>query len=264
MQRAVGRVAVRCHARDGGSHLKSHVQSGSLKALFPRPVSAGFDTVLLNTAGGITGGDRFSFELNVEDQALMTATSQAAERIYATHTPDAGRFEMNAKIGAGARLNWLPQETIIFDKSKLQRSLMVEMAPDAAFLCAETLIFGRSAMREVVRQGSLTDTWRIRRGDDLIFADALKMSGDVAAHLDKPAIANGNRAISSVLFVSPCADRKLQGAREILRDAGGASLVRAGVLFVRAMAADGFELRKTLIPLLEWLSDHPIPKTWRL
>lgn len=264
MQRAKGQVRLSVAQRGGNSHLAGHFQKGSFKALFPRSNSPHFDAVLLNTAGGIADGDRFSAVLDIQEDAHLTVTSQAAERIYKAQSQAIGQIDITAKAERGARLDWLPQETILFDRARLKRRLTVTLEHDAELLCVEPLVFGRTTMGETVQNAFLSDIWRVERDGSLIFADALKLEGEVERLLQRPAIASGNRAIASVLLISKNADAKLDQIRALLGRTGGASNIRPGVLFARLMAPDSFDLRNTLIPILEHLSGAPIPKTWRL
>ena len=77
--RAIGSLAVTAQAADGSSRLKDLYQSGCLKALFPNQPDH-LEAVLINTAGGITGGDHLSFHAKAEPQAHITLTTQACER----------------------------------------------------------------------------------------------------------------------------------------------------------------------------------------
>ena len=227
-------------------------------------MSGHLDAVFLNTAGGITGGDRFDYEIDVGANASLCLTSQAAERVYKTQYDKLGTISMTARIGTSGRLAWLPQETIVFDGAGLARRLTVEMTGCSEFLCVEPMVFGRTAMGEVVHRARITDQWSIKRDGKLIFADALRLTGDISAQLARPAVANGARAMAALLFISPNAEVKLAPLRKAIGAAGGASLIREGVLFARVLADDGFALRRHLIPAIETLSNTEIPKTWRL
>ena len=239
-------------------------QAGSLKALFPRTGSVDLDLVFLNTAGGMTGGDAFEIALTAGDGSRMTVTTQAAERIYGATGTDPAHLTTEATIGAGARLDWLPQETIFFDRGALRRRLDVTMAADARFLMVEPLVLGRQAMGEDVRNGLFSDDVRVRRDGALVFADAVRLSGDLHAQMQGPAAGGGARAMAGVLYVGPDAEAVLPLVRDLLPATGGASLIRDGVLFIRLLAADGYGLRQSLCPLLIRLQGGPLPKTWML
>ena len=157
-----------------------------------------------------------------------------------------------------------PQETILFNHGQMLRRLDVDMAADAEFLAVESLIFGRAAMGETVVAGAFRDRWRVRRGGRLVFADDLRFEGDIARELARPAILAGNAALATVFLASPDCEKMLEPVREVLKDAGGAS-AWGGKLLVRVVAADGFALRRTLLPVLSVLTaGRPLPKVWQL
>ncbi|WP_240789566.1 urease accessory protein UreD [Pseudooceanicola onchidii] len=262
--RARGRMLVSAKLRAGRSRISDLHQSGSLKALFPHGSSTALQAVMLNTAGGVTGGDQFALTAEAQAGAHLVLTTQAAERIYRAQPGEVGQVRTMLRVAAGARVDWLPQETILFDHCALDRRLEAEVAPDARLLVVEPLIFGRGAMGEVVHSGHFLDRWRINFGGELIFADNLMLSGDLQATLDRAAVAQGARAMASLLLVAPDADRYLDRLRAALGPSGGASVIRPGVLFARAVAVDGFALRRHIIPAIQALSGADIPKTWTL
>jgi urease accessory protein len=262
--RARGRMHVSARCRGGRSRLGDLHQSGSFKALFPHGAGQALNAVALNTAGGITGGDRFEFSGHAEADAHLVITTQAAERLYRAQPGEVGRVSNRLRLDAGARLDWLPQETIVFDGAAVERRLEVDLAPDARFLAVEPVIFGRVAMGETDISGYFAETWRIRRDGELVLADNLRLNGPITAQLARPAVADGAGAMASVVLVAPDADLWCARLREIMGATDGISLIRPGVLFARFLAADGFALRQRLIPALQALSGANIPKTWTL
>ena len=164
--------------RDGRTRLDRLYQSGSAKVRLPR-VGTGepLQAILINTAGGITGGDQLGYEVAVGDGATAVVTTQAAERIYRRATGTAS-VETTISVGAGGRLDWLPQETILFDRSSLTRRLAADVHETGRLLAVEAVVLGRAAMGEAVREASLSDLWRIRRGGRLVFADGIRLDGD--------------------------------------------------------------------------------------
>lgn len=262
--RAVGQMRLSAKRRDAVSVIDRFQQSGSLKTLFPRPRGQALDAVLLNTAGGITGGDRFEIAATAGPDTQLTLTTQAAERAYKAQPGETGRMRTRLTVQDGARLDWLPQETILFDGARLDRRLSADLAGDARFLMVEPVIFGRHAMGETLTSGQFTDRIDIRRDGDLIFADRTALSGDIAAHLARPAIAGGAGAMAAVLLAAPEAETRLNAARATLPETGGVSLIRDDLLFARLLAPDGFTLRKSLLPLIAALTDTPLPRTWTI
>lgn len=239
-------------------------QSGASKLLLPRTGGTELTGVILNTAGGVTGGDRFDIAATAGPDCKLTLTTQAAERIYRAQPGEIGKVSTCLTADDGATINWLPQETILFDNSALRRRLSVDLTGNATFLMVEPVIFGRKAMGEDIRAGRFTDTVDIRRDGKLCFADATRLSGDISMHLDHPAIADGARAMASVLFAAENAEGYLTPLRGLMPAHGGVSLVRPGILFCRLLAADSYVLRQFLIPVIQTLTGAPLPRTWTL
>lgn len=239
-------------------------QSGSLKALFPRPRGEGLEAVLVNTAGGITGGDRFRVDATAGTGTRLTLTSQAAERAYRAVPGAAGRMETRLQVDPGARLDWLPQETILYDGCNYDRRLDVDMAPDARLLLVEPLVFGRAAMGEVLSDARFTDRIEVRRADVPLYLDRIVLDGDIAARLARPFTANGAGAMATLLFAAPEAEAQLAPLRALLPETGGASLLGPDLLVARILATDSFELRRSLVPALTRLTGHDLPRPWMM
>jgi len=220
------------------------------------------EAILINTGGGLAGGDRFSFNVTAEENAKLTVTSQAAERVYRSLGP-AADVEVTLAAHAGSSLMWLPQETILFDGAALTRRIHADLAGDARFLAVESVILGREAMGETVRQARLHDRWRVRRNGRLIFADDLAFDGPPPGG---QATLREGRAFATVVLVSPQAEGLLDKVRAAIGNRGDASAWTSndsGKLVARLLARDGFELRKSLIPALTLLADGAaLPKTW--
>ena len=237
-------------------------QEGSLKALFPRVRGAALDAVFLNTAGGLTGGDHMRFDVSAEHDAHIVLSSQAAERAYRAHPGQIARSEVTLDVASGGRIDWLPQETILYDHAALDRRMNVQLASDATALIVEPIIFGRVAMGEVVRTVHFTDQWRVCRDGRLVFADAVRIIGEAQTQMARAAIADGAGAMATVLLAGAQAEALAGGLT--LPETSGASLIADDLLLVRLLAEDGFALRRQLIPVVEALSAAPIPRVWRL
>ncbi len=263
--RAAGEARVSAKLRDGGSVLGALRQQGSAKIRLPRQrPGAPVEAVFLNTAGGITGGDRFDYAAEAEVGAHLVATTQAAERLYKAQPGEVGRVVTRLRVDAGARLDWLPQETIAYDGAALERRLEADIAADGRFLALESWIFGRLAMGEQVRSAHLVDHWRIRRGGELIFAEALRLSGPVADILNRPAALGGMRAMATLLYVAPDAEDRIGAARARLPAVNAGASAWNGMMTARIAAPDGMALRAILIPLLTEMLGAPPPRVWTL
>lgn len=264
MQRAQGQASVSFHARYGRTHLDRLFQEGCAKLRFPRPLgSDDLQAIIINMAGGLTGGDRFETEVILAAGAAASVTTQACERIYRSTGADAV-VTNRLHLAPGTRLAWLPQETILFDGGRLSRSLDVDLADDSELVAVEAVLFGRQAMGEALHSGHLHDRWRIRRDGRLIFADDLRVEGDIAARLGpQPAMA-GCGAMATVLFAGAAPERFLDQARAISGPNGGASAWN-GKFLARLVEETGLALRRRLEPLLTLLlGGRPLPKVWQL
>ena len=260
--RAQGALRLVAKRRGAQSVIADLRQQGALKALFPRSHGVALDAVFLNTAGGLTGGDRMALEIVAGQDAHIVVSSQAAERGYAALDDQVASVDVTLQVADGGRIDWLPQETILFDAAALNRRMSVDLTGKGQCLIVEPVIFGRVAMGEVIYQLHLTDHWRIRRDGVLIFADALRLIGDAAALLARPAIAGGAGAMATTVLASPSA--AALASQLDLPETAGASLLADDLLLIRLLSADGFTLRRDLIPLIEALSAAPIPRVWRL
>ena len=265
LPRTEGSVRLEFECLDGRTHLGVLHQAGAARARFPKPgAGAPPEAVLLNMAGGLTGGDRMDLEVMLGAGAEATLTTAAAEKIYRSRDGDAG-IGVKLALGAGARLAWLPQATILFDGSRLDRRTEVQLAGDAAFLAVEQLVFGRQAMGEDVHYGTCRDAWRIRREGALVFADTFRVGGAIAAALDRPATLAGARAAAMLIYVAADAASRLEAVRamlEGLESVAGASAWN-GLLVVRAYARGGRTLQGDIAPLVRMLSGRPLPRVWQ-
>jgi urease accessory protein len=260
--RAVGRVALEVAARGGVTRRARVREEGSLRLRCPGPPAPELEAVIVNTAGGIAGGDQFSLDVNVAPGARLVVTTAAAEKIYRTLEP-AATIEVKLAVGAGGALAWLPQETILFDRSRLTRSIEIDLAADARLLLAEAIVFGRSGMGERVAESSLCDRWRVRRDGSLVHAEALRLDGNIADKLSAPAIANGGVALATVLVI-PGDDAVTSVVRALGEKYRGEVGVSAwnGLAVIRLCARDGAALRHDLVAVLTALRGAMLPRLW--
>ncbi len=261
-QRARGSVSASFRQVDGVSRIARLHQSGCLKLRFPRLPDRAAQAILINSSGGLTGGDRVDQAFAVAPRATLTITTQACERVYRSSGGHAG-VSTRLAIAEGASCAYLPQETILFNGGAVSRTLDVDAATNASVLLCESVILGRTAMGETVESGLFRDRWRVRIGGRLAFADDLCVGGAIAEATRQPASLAGHRAFASVLYVAPDGEARRDRLRDLIGETGGASLV-GGVLIVRMLAPTGMNLRKRLIPVLAALAKRPLPLVWSL
>lgn len=266
-QRVAGRGRLFCGKSGGRTRLQHLYQDGSAKIRMPAVQGDPLEAVLINTAGGLTGGDRLGWEIEVGEGASASITTQACEKIYRAAS-DRAETKVSLTVGAGGSIAWLPQETIVFNRAAFARALHVELAVGAEALLLEATLFGRLAMGERTVLGNFHDRWRVCQGGRLIHAEDFRIGPDIAAGLQRQAVTGGALASATMLLVSPRAETLLEPARAIIGDQGGASfwsVGQSGKLLARLTAGDGYQLRKRLIPLVELLNGRAgLPKLWSL
>lgn len=260
--RAHGAVNLSVKAGERGTTLARLRQSGSLKALFPRIAGPDIQSVVINTAGGITGGDTFNLKAHAQAGTRLTLTTQTAERAYRAQPGETGLLKNQLLIDSGARVHWLPQETILYQGSALSRSLHVEIGHGASFLMVEPLVFGRKAMGETLTDACFTDRIEIHREGRLQYLDAVKLKGNITAQLARPHTAAGAGAMASLVYSSVDAETWLAPIRAKLGNSGGVSLINDQLLVLRLLAPDSYLLRQTLIPILNVITNDNLPRCW--
>jgi urease accessory protein len=256
-KRSHGRIALSVSAEGGRSRRKQIYEDGALRARFPN--GDDLEAMIVNTAGGMAGGDRFVFEAKVGEGAALTVTTAAAEKVYRSLGDDT-TADVRLSVESRGTLRWLPQETILFDAARLRRTIDIEIATDAALVMAEGIVFGRTAMEEEMRQGRLFDRWRVRRDGQLVFADTTQLSGDITQQLSHAAVARAGIAIATV-FIAPGTDTQVAAVRA--QDYSGDVGISAwnGIALARLVAQSGEALRHDLRQILLAVGG-PLPSLW--
>ena len=260
--RADGSVRARFENSSRGTRVASLYESGGYRLKFPRGDLC--EAVLVNTGGGMVGGDHFALTLDVAEAAALTVTTQSAEKIYRADGASA-EISISLKLDAAARVDWVPQEMILFSGARLSRRFTIDLARDASLLIFESTVFGRLAMGERMSVGLFHDQWRIRRHDKLIYADDVKLEEDMAARLDRAAIGKGARAVATCLYSAPDAEARLDEARSALRDASCECAASAwnGLMTIRFVSPDPAALRQSAIAFLSRFRNTDLPRVWQ-
>jgi urease accessory protein len=237
-------------------------ETGGLRWRFPRS-SSPCEVAIVNTGGGVAGGDSYSVSLTLSEGAEVEATTPSAERIYRSDGP-AASIATRLVLKAHARLFWLPQETLMFEGARLERRLEVDTSGEAAFIVAETLVFGRLAMGESRIDATVRDSWRVRRDGRLVFADETRLE-HAGATLERRAVGAGARALSTIVASAPDIEARLPDLRAALDAAGsgiesGASAFD-GLIVGRLLAASFDQLRTALVTSIVALGGRK-PRLW--
>jgi urease accessory protein len=240
-----GHLSLALERSDGATRLHRLYQKTPLRAFLPRHDSGDLVVAAIaNVGGGLVGGDRASVTIDLGPGAAALVTTQAAEKVYRSLGPDC-RIETRLGVGEGGWLEWCPQETILFDRARLRRSLELDLAPGARAMFGETLVLGRLASGERTRRGLLHDRIEIRERGLLRWRDVLRLAGDFADLVDAPAGLAGARAVTTFAYVAADAPERLDLARELLAAAPartGATVVN-DVLVARLLGEDPLALR---------------------
>lgn len=263
MQRSRGEARVALERRGSGFRLAGLRQSGSAKVILPQ-VAGAPEVVFLNTSGGLTGGDRLGYAVDLGPGLTAVATTQTAERAYRAGTGTA-RVRVDLSVGAGGFLDWLPQETILYDDSALDRRTQVQLGPGAGCLLLETVVLGRAAMGETLRKVALRD-WRTVTRDGLpVWVEPLTLT-DAALGSGVAGLA-GARAFATLCLVQDGAEDLLAPLRRILAEPGVQAAASAfpGRLVLRAQAGDGWPLRRLVARCLGLLrGGRALPRVWQM
>lgn len=238
-----GAASVRFAVRDGRTRLADLYQRAPLRVLFPNPQHGDvLGATVATTSGGLVGGDRLGIAVAAGDGAQAQVTAQAAEKAYRSVGADV-LIDVRLSVGRDAWLEWLPQETILFEGARLRRLTAIDIAPGGQLMAGEMLAFGRTARGERLTRGLVRDAWEVRQDGRLVWADALHMDGDLAAPLDHAAGFGGARAYATAIYVGDDAGDHLAAARSLVAAAG----VRAGVTVIGNVL------------IARWLGGHTLP-----
>lgn len=268
IQRSHGRGCVTVRHAQRGTVLADLYQHANAKIRIPKTYEPSLQAVLVNTAGGIAGGDTLEWKAIVAPGASAIVTTQACERIYGHATQNA--VLTNAvDVRAGGHCAWLPQETIIYQGAMVERSLSVDLAADASFIGLETIVLGRALMGEVLSSFHLRDQWRVCRNGVPLFSDIVRLDGHSAALASRAGL-NGKTVMATLLYVPPSDGEPTASMRERIHALGPRDDVHIGVsafdthLVCRVLAPSSYALRLALDPLLSALSAHVrLPQIWR-
>jgi len=270
LQRANGSGRIVVSGSERGTCILEVFQKSPIRILFPSTDgSAVEEAVLINTAGGIAGGDRLEISVTAMGSGSIAVTSQAAERVYRALDQPA-HISTRLKACETAQLAWLPQETIVFNWARVSRETAIDLSSGAELLALEWLVLGRAAHGEEMIGGHITDSWRVKKDGRLIWADSFRVTDEVFRHLHRKALLSNYKAIGTLIYFGPCLDRRLEFLRDIapsLECYCAATLV-GGLIVVRFAANESSVLKLALRSFLQRFSRElgpgpfRVPKMW--
>jgi urease accessory protein len=270
LQRANGAGRAVLRGSQEGNRIVDLYPRSPMRIMFPRGrASAIEEAVFVNTGGGIAGGDRLEYCVTALADASIAVTSQAAEKVYRALNEPA-RISTKLKACEGAKLAWLPQETILFNRARLSRETEIELVSGAELLALEWLVLGRAAHGEEVIGGHINDSWRVKRDGRLIWADSFRAQDETFPHLRRKALLSNCRAIGTLIHFGPDLDRRLEFVRDIASslDCHCAATSVGGLIVVRVGAEMAFDLKLALCSFLQQFNDEfgpgpfAVPKMW--
>src|SRR5260221_5166476 len=241
-----------------------------IRIMFPRAGGGAVEeAVLINTAGGIAGGERLEFGVTALANASMTVTSQAVEKVYGALNEPA-RIATKLKACQAAKLAWLPQETIAFNWGRLSRKTEIELSSGAELLALEWIVLGRAAHGEEMVGGHITDSWRVKKDGRLIWADSFHATDETFPHLHRQALLSNCKAVGTLIYFGPCLDARLEFLRDMAPSLGcHCAVTHVGGLIIGRFAAEGSSdlvpaLRTFLPQFGRELGPGPfrVPKMW--
>jgi urease accessory protein len=270
LQRADGCGRLVLSGSENGTRIEDVFERSPTRIMFPRigsrPVE---EAVIINTGGGVAGGDRLECSVTALPGASIAVTSQAAEKVYrALYEPARVATRLNAQ--ESAKLAWLPQETIVFNWARLHRTTEIELFSGAELLALEWLVLGRAAHGEVVVGGNITDSWRVKKDDRLIWADSFRITDEIFPHLKTRALLSNCIAIATLVYFGLELEKRLDFLREIIPSLGcncAATLV-SGLIVARFAAKASSDLKLALRSFLQQLGPElgsgpfRVPKMW--
>ena len=270
LQRADGCGRIVLSGSENGTRIEDVFERSPLRIMFPRTQQCRVEeAVIINTGGGVAGGDRLECSVVVLSGASIAVTSQAAEKVYrALYEP--ARVVTRLKAQESAKLAWLPQETIVFNRARLHRTTEIELFSGAELLAIEWLVMGRAAHGEVVTGGNITDSWRVKKDGRLIWADSFRITDEIIPHLRTKALLSNCNAIATLIYFGIDLHKRLDFLREIIPSLGctcAATLV-SGLIVVRFAAKESSDLKRALRSFLQQfgpeLGSGPfrVPKMW--
>jgi urease accessory protein len=265
LQRAEGTCRIVVGGSGKGTRIMDIYEKSPIRVVFPRTGDGAQEAVLVNTSGGVAGGDHLQFNVTALDDASIAVTTQAAERIYRALDQSA-RIDTKLNVGNAAKLAWLPQETIVFNHARLRRRTEIEISPGSELLALECLVLGRAARGEKLSAGAISDTWQVKRNGRLQWGDTFRLTDEIFSHLSRKALLSDSTALATLLYFGPELEEQLQLIRDqsVSFDCHCSATLVGGMVVTRLAARSSFELKAALRNLLQELGKKLAPGPFRV
>ena len=270
LQRAEGRCRLVIGGSEKGTRIMDLYQKSPVRMLFPGITGSRLEeAVLVNTSGGVAGGDRLETSITAVEDASIAITTQAAEKVYGA-LKESAHILTTLKTRNAARLAWLPQETIIFNRGRLFRETSVDVTSGSKLLALEWMVLGRAAHGETLSAATITDRWHIVKDGRLVWVDTFRITDDVLPNICRKALLSDSTAIATLVYFGPEPAARLELMREMTSSLGCYCAVTfvGGLLVARFAARSSFDLKSALRSVLQQFGNglpqgpFQVPKMW--
>ena len=238
-------------------------QEGSSRLFFPENFSKTKECVVINTAGGITGGDKFESSIEATEGSSIVVTTQASEKVYKSSHGSA-EVETTFFASKNSKLLWLPQDTILFSESDLSRKIIIRIEDTSELLAFDQIVLGRSAMGENIQESNFHDMWTIYNGDRLIYFDQSGWKNTVPLNC---AGLKGIKSYASFYYVGSKTkfyEEKLKRMKQVYKNVYLGTSLRNGCLLARMFGSDAKSIKDRVINLLREIWQLDTPNVWKL
>ena len=209
--------------------------------------------IIVHPPGGIAGGDQLNINVRVGPDAWAQLTSPGAAKWYRAAGPAYQAIELS--VAAGATLEWLPQETIVFSAAQAELSTRIELEGDARLFYWDMVALGRLASGERFEQGHFQSHLDIRRDGQLLWHERQRIVGNDGL-LDSPIGLDGNPVFATLLVTGDISAELLETCRNLPNPVRGDLTQLPGLLVARCLASEALEARGWMIDL--WRLLRPV------
>jgi len=262
LEKSKGRLEIKIK----NQNLQKLYQQGSLKALMPDFHENLKQLMLINTAGGITSGDEYDYEFEIDNSNLCIST-QAAEKIYSGFDNPAN-LKIKLNLSNNSSVFWLPKELILFNNCNLKRKINFNLSKDSNLILCENIIFGRTSMKEVFEMGYFSDYWNINIDDKLIHTEAINTNSFEKKNFNSFSTLNNNSAVATIIIVGKKFLNNINNLSETLTNNENTTSNYStwdNKLIVRLLSKDGYNLKFAIDKILSYFFEgSKIPKIWNI
>ena len=262
LEKSKGRLEIKIK----NQNLQKLYQQGSLKALMPDFHENLKQLMLINTAGGITSGDEYDYEFEIDNSNLCIST-QAAEKIYSGFDNPAN-LKIKLNLSNNSSVFWLPKELILFNNCNLKRKINFNLSKDSNLILCENIIFGRTSMKEVFEKGYFSDVWNINIDDKLIHTEAINTNSFEKKNFNSFSTLNNNSAVATIIIVG---NKFLNNVNNLSETLTNNEITTSNYsywdnkLILRLLSKDSYNLKFAIDKILSYFFEgSKIPKIWNI